>query len=106
MQRERNKEKPHKYVFLWALQDAVGTGRPEAQTVRIDDVLELSSSDVGFGRGMGNGNILLFCSFCFSCDPDHALNGVEEEEGDEYKADFETISNLADNIRLGGAGAV
>ena len=66
----------------------------------MDDVLELARSNVELGANVIYARICRLCGFSFSSDAEHPLYGVNEENRDEYKADFEGIGDLSNDIGL------
>lgn len=97
-QREEETESTKVCISLCTLQ---GNKTLDLNNGDNDDVLEFPRCDGCFCRGVCRSTrICVFCGFCFCSDANHALNGVDEENCDEYKADLKTVGDFPDNIRL------
>jgi hypothetical protein len=100
---ERKRQNPQRYVFRCALCRGM---RPSSNGDNYD-ILEFLRCDACFCRGVcSSTGICLLCGFCFCSDANHALNGVNEENRDEYEADLKTIGDFPDNIGLWWMSAI
>lgn len=80
---DKNRQKPVKYVFLWALEHVYVSTHTSSTRVGAQHVLELPRSKVGLGTDVVRRRTRVAHHVCLCGDPPHTLKRVDEQNGDK-----------------------